>query len=72
MPKPRDIPARKGTKQDSKRLKVLRIQLGLSQRELAMEFYVSSGTVSLWEAGERPIPGPVLKLLEIYEAKNKL
>ena len=64
-----NAPARKGTPKDAKRLKALRIELGLSQRELAKEFYVSPGAIAHWENGNRPISGPVLKLIEIYEKK---
>ncbi|MDR3607663.1 MAG: AarF/UbiB family protein [Oligoflexia bacterium] len=49
------------------RLLRLREFLGLSQRELANEFGVSYGAVGFWEKGERPIPGPVLKLIELHE-----
>lgn len=55
----------------SNRIKSLRETLGLSQRGLAEKFGVSAGAVAHWEIGERQISGPVLKLLEIYEAKAK-
>lgn len=64
-------PAKKGTKKDSKRLLALRKSLGFSQREMAKEFNVSAGAIALWETGDRPISGPVLKLIEIYEEKSK-
>ena len=51
------------------RLQRLREALGFSQRDLAAEFGVAHGAVGLWETGERPIPGPVRRLLEIYEAE---
>jgi transcriptional regulator with XRE-family HTH domain/tRNA A-37 threonylcarbamoyl transferase component Bud32 len=51
----------------TERLIRLRTILGLSQREMAKEFKVSAGAVGSWEVGEREIPGPVLKLVEIYE-----
>jgi transcriptional regulator with XRE-family HTH domain len=54
---------------DPARLQRLREALGFSQRELAAEFGVAHGAVGLWETGERPIPGPVRRLLEIYEAE---
>lgn len=49
------------------RLLQLREKLGFSQRELAKEFQVSSGAIASWEVGTRPIPGPVLKLIALYE-----
>lgn len=49
------------------RLKNLRKILQLSQRELAAEFKVTGAAIAQWESGKRPIPGPVLKLIEIYE-----
>lgn len=51
----------------AERLLVLRQTLGLSQRELAKEFQVSSGAIASWETGTRIIPGPVLKLITLYE-----
>jgi len=53
-----------------KRLMKLRKKLGWSQARLAEEWYVSAGTIGLWETGSRSIPGPVLKLIEIYELNN--
>lgn len=49
------------------RLKKLREFLGYSQREMANEFKVTSGAIAHWEMGTRPIPGPVIKLMELYE-----
>src|SRR5687767_8174199 len=49
------------------RLRRLRDTMGFSQRELAKEFGVAHGAIGLWEAGRRDLPGPVRKLLEIYE-----
>lgn len=51
----------------AQRLILLRQNLGMSQRELAKEFQVSSGTVALWEMGTHKIPGPVIKLIDLYE-----
>jgi transcriptional regulator with XRE-family HTH domain len=51
------------------RLHRLREALGFSQRDLAAEFGVAHGAIGLWETGERPIPGPVRRLMEIYEAE---
>jgi len=53
--------------EESRRLRELRKLLGFSQRELAREFSVALGAISQWESGERSIPGPVLKLIGIYE-----
>lgn len=51
-----------------KRLKEVRTLMGHSQRQMAKEFGVAPGTISLWEKGERQMPGPALKLLEIFES----
>jgi DNA-binding XRE family transcriptional regulator len=52
---------------DSGRLLRLREALGLTQRELAAEFGVTSGAVAHWELGVRQIAGPVQKLIAMYE-----
>jgi transcriptional regulator with XRE-family HTH domain len=52
------------------KLKRLRLALDMSQRALAKEFRVAPGAIAQWETGDRTIPGPVLKLIEIYEAKT--
>lgn len=52
---------------DSKRLTRLRELLGYSQRDLADEFQVSHAAVGLWESGKRAVPGPVQKLMDLYE-----
>jgi predicted unusual protein kinase regulating ubiquinone biosynthesis (AarF/ABC1/UbiB family) len=49
------------------RLAALRDVLGMSQRELADEFQVTSGAIAQWETGQRTIPGPVLQLIALYE-----
>lgn len=49
------------------RVQRLRNTLGLTQRQCAEEFKVTHGAIALWESGERLVPGPVLRLLEIYE-----
>lgn len=49
------------------RLRQLRETLELSQRQLAKEFMVSSGAIASWELGSNPIPGPVLRLIELFE-----
>jgi transcriptional regulator with XRE-family HTH domain len=63
----------KGTKKtgNARRLHELRKKLGFTQKELADEFYVAPGTIALWELGKREIPGPVRKLIEIYEHRYK-
>ncbi len=48
------------------RLKELRQLLGYSQRDMAAEFQVTHGAISQWESGDRPIPGPIARLIEIY------
>ncbi len=50
----------------------LREALGLTQRELAREFNVSHGSIAGWESRKRTIPGPVMKLVEIYESRFDL
>src|SRR5687767_11089762 len=50
------------------RLIRLREALGLSQRELAVEFQVAPAAVALWERGHRTLPGPALRLLGLFEA----
>jgi len=49
------------------RLRQIRECLGLSQREMAAELSVAHGAVGLWESGARPVPGPVLRLIALYE-----
>ncbi len=51
----------------SERLKRIRELVCLSQREIAKEFGVSAAAIAHWESGVRPIPGPVLRLIELYE-----
>jgi predicted unusual protein kinase regulating ubiquinone biosynthesis (AarF/ABC1/UbiB family) len=51
------------------RLRDLRRLLGWSQRKLARELRVTPGAVSQWESGRRAIPGPVKRLVEIYEER---
>jgi predicted unusual protein kinase regulating ubiquinone biosynthesis (AarF/ABC1/UbiB family) len=45
----------------------VRHALGFSQRAMAEELGVVHGAVGLWETEKRKIPGPVLKLIELYE-----
>ncbi|WP_413289645.1 AarF/UbiB family protein [Bdellovibrio sp. HCB337] len=49
------------------RLRRLRQLLGYSQRDLAKELQVTNGAIAHWESGTRPIPGPIVKLLDLYE-----
>lgn len=51
----------------AERIKRLRHHLNFSQRELADEFNVTHGAIGLWESGERPVQGPGLRLLEMFE-----
>jgi predicted unusual protein kinase regulating ubiquinone biosynthesis (AarF/ABC1/UbiB family)/DNA-binding XRE family transcriptional regulator len=51
----------------STRLILLRQNLGMTQRELAKEFGVSAGTIAHWETGTHKIPGPVIKLIDLYD-----
>jgi predicted unusual protein kinase regulating ubiquinone biosynthesis (AarF/ABC1/UbiB family)/DNA-binding transcriptional regulator YiaG len=54
-------------KSEARRLHRVREVLGLSQREMAKEFKVAHGAIAGWESGTRTLPGPVSKLLELYE-----
>lgn len=54
------------TRSVGNRLLCLREALGLSQSEIATEFQVTAGEISAWEKGANPIPGPVMKLIDIY------
>ena len=57
-------------KKEGLRLRKLRGDMGMSVREFAKEFRVSIGAISQWENGERKIPGPMTKLVEIYEQSH--
>ncbi|HEY3256606.1 MAG TPA: AarF/UbiB family protein [Polyangiaceae bacterium] len=61
--------ATRAERSDARRLRELREVLGLSQRELAKEFKVAHGAIASWESGARALPGPVSKLLDLYEAE---
>ena len=55
-----------------KRFKQIRLELGLTQKQLAKLLGVWTNTVALWDRGDKPIPGPVelcMKLL--LEKKEK-
>ena len=47
----------------------LRKALGMTQRALAKEFMVTHVSIGLWERGLRTIPGPVLRLMAMFEEK---
>ncbi len=49
------------------RLQRLRQLLGLSQRQMATELGVTPGALAMWERKTRPVPAPILKIIEIYE-----
>ena len=52
---------------EAQRLKRVRHTLGLSQRELADEMRVGPAAIALWESASRTMPGPALRLLELFE-----
>jgi transcriptional regulator with XRE-family HTH domain len=54
-------------KSEARRMRRVRDALRLSQREMAKEFKVAHGAIAGWESGTRTLPGPVSKLLELYE-----
>jgi len=62
---PREVAS--GVSDDAIRLRRVRDTLGMSQRDLADEWKVSPAAIAKWELGTNPMPGPVRKLLEIYE-----
>ncbi|MBI2343723.1 MAG: AarF/ABC1/UbiB kinase family protein [Deltaproteobacteria bacterium] len=41
--------------------------MNFSQRDMAEELGVVHGAIGLWESGQRKIPGPVRKLMALYE-----
>jgi len=56
---------------EGNRLWNLRDKLGWTQERLAGEWNVTRLAITYWENGDRTIPGPVLRLIQIYE-KGKL
>lgn len=66
---PRQTTSISAKKKEAERLVRVREALNMTQIELAKEFKVTRQALGFWERGERTIPGPVLKLIEIYEAK---
>lgn len=55
--------------EEARLLRALRDELGLSQREMAVEFGVTSAAIAQWESGARTIPGSVLRLMDLYAAE---
>lgn len=49
------------------RLIAVRTALDFAQRDMAHALGVVHGAIGLWESGKRKIPGPVRKLIELYE-----
>jgi transcriptional regulator with XRE-family HTH domain len=43
--------------------------MGMTLREFAKEIDVGFSTISQWENGTYPIPGPMVKLMDFYEEK---
>ncbi|HEX5061646.1 MAG TPA: AarF/UbiB family protein [Kofleriaceae bacterium] len=57
---------------ESQRLRHVRDELDLTQRQLAELFGVAASAIAQWESGQHTIPGPVLRLLELYEREMGL
>src|SRR5258706_14457967 len=57
---------------EAERLIRLRELLGLSQRDLAVEFHVAPAAGAVWERGQRTLPGPALRLLRLYQSPGGL
>src|SRR5687768_9712769 len=51
----------------SARLRAVRETLGFSQREFAKELGVAASARAQWETERRVPPGPILRLLALYE-----
>lgn len=51
-------------------LKAIRERAGLTQSGLAALFRITLRAVQFYEAGQRPIPGPVAYLAELLDAKR--
>src|ERR1044072_4957922 len=64
MPRKREGEARTD---EAGRLRRLRDALELSQRELGDQFGVAGIAIAQWESGKHTIPGPALRLIEMYE-----
>lgn len=55
----------------SKKMYDLRKTWGCTQQEMAKHFCVTTSTIALWELGNRKVPGPVQKLIFIFEKIGK-
>ena len=51
------------------RLRNIRKKMGMTVREFAKEVQVGFSTISQWENGTYPIPGPMIKLMDFYEER---
>ena len=60
---------KKSNDKNSIRLRNLRKRMGMTVREFAKEIDVGFSTISHWENGTYPIPGPMVKLMGFYEEK---
>ena len=49
----------------------IRKRLGFSQRQMAEALRVHPMTVSAWERGRQPIPGPAEALMELLDRLRK-
>jgi predicted unusual protein kinase regulating ubiquinone biosynthesis (AarF/ABC1/UbiB family)/DNA-binding XRE family transcriptional regulator len=56
--------------EEARRLRRIRDALELTQREMAEQFGVASSAIAQWESGKHTIPGPVLRLIELYESET--
>tara|TARA_B100000902_G_C26730803_1_gene631258 strand:+ start:349 stop:579 length:231 start_codon:yes stop_codon:yes gene_type:complete len=43
-------------------------ELKVNRSALAKEFNVTPAAISLWVSGKRSMPGPMIRLLQIYES----
>jgi predicted unusual protein kinase regulating ubiquinone biosynthesis (AarF/ABC1/UbiB family)/DNA-binding XRE family transcriptional regulator len=59
--------SRAGGLEPGARIRRLRELLRLSQRELARELRVAAAAIAHWERGRHDVPGPVLRLVELFE-----
>jgi predicted unusual protein kinase regulating ubiquinone biosynthesis (AarF/ABC1/UbiB family)/DNA-binding XRE family transcriptional regulator len=64
VPRTRDNDKRRP---EARRLLRIRSELELSQRQLARQFGVAASAIAQWENGLHTIPGPVMRLIELYE-----
>lgn len=54
------------------RLRTVRETLGVSQRAFAKELGVAPSSLAQWETERAPIPGPILRLLSLYEEQLRI